>query len=183
MYHAIKNIIRISILTSAALLMMIGLFAAPAPAAAYVDMGTTISIPSIEVEAPIVRIGIRAFPNGDVSWDTTRLTRQVGFLEGMSWFGEGGNIVLGGHSELTNRTPAVFYRLNEVAVGDEIIVTQGDTTWRYTVIQLREVGVRDLSILYPTNSERLTIMTCDINSFTGSAYSRRTVIIAQRASN
>lgn len=140
--------------------------------------GTSISIPAIGVEAPIVTIGVRAFPDGSVTWDTTNLTTQVGYLDGTSWFGEGGNIVLGGHSELGERAPAVFYNLDDLAVGDEIIVTIHGRENRYAVTRKFAVDQSDLSIVYPTSSEQLTIMTCDTSSFEGGTYSRRTVIVA-----
>lgn len=140
--------------------------------------GTSISIPAIGVNAPIVTIGIRAFPDGSVTWDTTNLTTQVGYLDGTSWFGEGGNVVLGGHSELAERAPSVFYNLDDLNVGDEIVVTVNGTQHRYTVTRKFDVATSDLSIVYPTNNEQLTIMTCDIDSYVNGTYARRTVIVA-----
>jgi LPXTG-site transpeptidase (sortase) family protein len=148
---------------------------------AHEDTGAVISIPSIGVNAPVVRLGLRQFANGDVTWDTSTITTQVGHLDGMGWFGQAGNTVLGGHSELAGRSPAVFYDLDKVEIGDEIVVTIGDTVYRYTVTRTFEVGQRDLSILYPTNNEQLTIMTCDTDSLSGGQYVRRTVIVAERA--
>ncbi|NJL54239.1 sortase [bacterium] len=145
------------------------------------ETGVTLSIPAIDVEAPIVTLHIRAFPSGEVTWDTSSITTEVGFLDGMAWFGQGGNIVLGGHSELAGRAPAVFYHLDEVVVGDEIIVNDNGTEWRYVVTETFTVSDRDLSILYPTRSERLTLMTCDTDSLVGGQYSRRVVVIAERA--
>lgn len=143
--------------------------------------GVTLSIPAIDVEAPIVTLYIRAFPSGEVTWDTSTITSEVGYLDGLAWFGEGGNIVLGGHSELAGRVPAVFYDLDDVVVGDEIIVNDHGTEWRYVVTETFTVSDRDLSILYPTRGERLTLMTCDTDSLVGGQYSRRVVVIAERA--
>lgn len=182
MHHRItRKISFILMIATLSLVLAAALFTPSASVYATRDLGASISIPSIGVQAPVVRIGIRAFPNGEVTWDTSGLTTQVGHLEGMAWFGQSGNIVLGGHSELANRVPTVFYDLEEVAVGDEVIITQGSTTWRYVVTDTFEVSYRDLSILYPTTTERLTIITCALGSFSGSSYSRRTVVIAERA--
>lgn len=152
------------------------------PVSAYESTGVTISIPSIGVSAPIVSIGIRSFPNGDVTWDTTELTSQVGFLQGTAWFGQGGNIVLGGHSELAERAPSVFYDLDQVNVGDEIVIVTNGEEIRYRVTDVFNVSNRDLSILYPSNTERLTIMTCDTASLSGGTYNRRDVVVAERIS-
>jgi len=145
---------------------------------AHAGGSLSISIPAIGVDAPIVTIGIRTFSDGSVTWDTTNLTTQVGYLDGTSWFGEGGNIVLGGHSELAERAPAVFYRLDELVVGDEIIINTGNGERRYTITRTFDVDAFDLSIVYPTNHEQLTIMTCDTSSYVNGAYTRRTVVIA-----
>jgi sortase A len=182
MARTTNKLLRLSLWLTATFVMLSIFAFAPGEAqatASYVDMGARIAIPSIGVDAPIVQIGIRAFPSGEVTWDTTRLTSQVGYLEGLSWFGEGGNIVLGAHSELANRVPTVFYELDEVAVGDQITITQADTTWTYEVTAIRQVDFRDLSILYPTRSEQLTLMTCTPESLAGGVYNRRTVIIAE----
>jgi len=173
----IRNIITVIIAT------FITLFATSAfitPAEAYVPTGATLSIPSIELTAPIVTISIRAFPNGAVTWDTTQITSEVGFLDGLSWFGQGGNTVLGGHSELAGRVPAVFYELDQVVVGDEIIVTNDGVEIRYQVTDTFTVNQTDLSILYPTSGEQLTLFTCDIESYNNGNYNRRDVVIATR---
>jgi len=174
-----RNCQRIMTLTIL-LAVIYGLLSAAVPANAE-DAVATITIPSIDVETSIVTLHIRSFPGGEVTWDTSTITSEVGFLEGTAWFGQGGNIVLGGHSELAGRVPSVFYELDDVAVGDEIVISEGGRTWRYRVIDSYEVDFRDLSILYPTSSERLTIMTCDTDSLTtGGRYNRRVVIIAER---
>ena len=173
----IRNIITVIIAT------LVTLFATSAfisPAEAYVPTGATLSIPSIELNAPIVTIGIRAFANGAVTWDTSQIESEVGFLDGMSWFGQGGNTVLGGHSELADRVPAVFYELDRVAVGDEIIVTANGTEIHYQVTDTFTVNQSDLSILYPTSDEQLTLFTCDIESYNNGSYNRRDVVIATR---
>lgn len=182
MARTTNKLLRLSLWLAAAFILVMSVFASAPVAKAtanYVDMGARISIPSIDVDAPIVQIGIRAFPGGEVTWDTTNLTSEVGHLEGLSWFGEGGNVVLGAHSELADRVPTVFYELDEVAIGDQITITQADTTWTYEVTAIRQVDFRDLSILYPTRSERLTLMTCTPESLAGGIYNRRTVIIAE----
>jgi LPXTG-site transpeptidase (sortase) family protein len=145
------------------------------------EFDVTISIPSIEVEAPIVTLFIRAFPDGQVTWDTSEITSEVGYLDGLPWFGEGGNVVLGGHSELAGREPSVFYDLDDVELGDEIIVNDKGEEFVYIVTDVFEVEQYDLSILYPTNSEQLTLMTCDTDSLVGGVYNRRVVVIAERA--
>lgn len=144
--------------------------------------GTTISIPSIDVYAPVVPLNLRVFPDNNVTWDTSEITSQVGYLQGTAWLGEGGNTVLGGHSELDGRAPTVFYDLDKVALGDEIIITEDGRELRYVVVSLQAVAPDDLSAIQPTTSERLTIITCDTTSFDDDEYNRRVVVVAERVS-
>lgn len=162
---------------SAVLLLLIALFAV---STAFAD-GTSliIRIPSIGVDAPIIDVYIREFPNGAVTWDVSGITQEVGLFDGLSRFGEGSNVGLGGHSVLEDGRPAVFYELDKVAVGDEIIILVDGAEQRYTVTATTVVGYTDLSIFYPTDAERLTIITCDVNSYNGSAYENRVVVIAE----
>jgi LPXTG-site transpeptidase (sortase) family protein len=67
-----------------------------------------------------------------------------------------------------------------VAVGDEIVINSNGEEIRYRVTQVFNVSAHDLSILYPSTSERLTIMTCDTSSLSGGSYSRRDVVVAER---
>ncbi|MCA9914992.1 MAG: sortase [Anaerolineae bacterium] len=152
------------------------------PVAATGGEGLRILIPAIQIEAPIVPVYIREFPNGDVTWDVSNLQMAVGHFEGLPNIGQGGNIVLGGHSERERGEADVFYNLHRVSVGDSVIVTADDTSFHYEVEQVFSVPSSDLSVLYPSNSEQLTLITCDLASYQAEngAYSRRTVVVARR---
>lgn len=161
-----------------AVIFGVQLFSAPTVISAQNE--TMLSIPSINVHAPVVPLSLRVFPDNNVTWDTSEITSQVGYFQGTARLGQGGNTVLGGHSELDGRAPTVFYDLDKVAVGDEIIVTEGGRELRYMVTSLQSVAPDDLSAIQPTTSERLTIITCDTASFEGGDYNRRVVVVAER---
>ena len=55
---------------------------------------TRIVMPTIAVDSTVIPVRIRYG-----TWDMRRLTQTVGYFTGTAWFGEGGNIGLGGHSE------------------------------------------------------------------------------------
>jgi len=152
-----------------------------APAAFAEGRTATISIPSIGVQAPVVEIYIRAFADGSVTWDTNGLQNNVGHLEGTAWFGEAGNVVLGGHSELPGRVASVFVNLDQVQVGDVIVIDHDGAQKQYAVTGVAQVDPADLSPIYPTSDERLTLITCDTTSFAGGdTYARRLTVVAQR---
>lgn len=161
---------------------ILALFSISTPAKAADFTTATISIPSIEVSAPIVPIYVRQFSDGSVTWDTSRLRKKVGFLDGTSWFGQPGNIVLGAHSEQSRGVADVFYKLDQIQVGAEIIATVDGIEMRYAVVNVYTVGYEDISPLYPTGHEQLTLITCDLGSYTGStgSYSHRIVVVAHR---
>jgi LPXTG-site transpeptidase (sortase) family protein len=144
------------------------------------DGGTLLVIPAINLNTPVVPIYVNEMSNGDVTWDTSSLNMTVGHLTGLSWFGQGGNVVLGGHSELGRGQPDIFYHLDDVTIGQEIVVYAGGQEYRYQVTETKRVSARDLSILLPSTTEKLTLFTCDLGSYTNGNYRQRFVVIATR---
>jgi LPXTG-site transpeptidase (sortase) family protein len=143
---------------------------------------TTLNIPSLAISAPITEINIRQFPDNSITWDATNLGMNIGHLAGTAWLDTPGNIVLGGHSELEQRTPGIFYTLDQIQLGDVIVLSTADETRQYTVTQVYQVPYTDLGPVYPTDGERLTLITCDTGSYntaTGT-YSNRIIVVAER---
>jgi LPXTG-site transpeptidase (sortase) family protein len=175
--HTIRNIFRCIV----AFLVILLIWALPAVPRAQANGGVHLSIPTIGVDAQVVTVYIAQLPQG-VTWDMSRLRNRLGFLDGTTWFGQTGNAVVGGHSELSGRRPAVFRRLNELQPGAEITVTTNDVTYRYTVTSVQSVPDTDLSPIYQYGDERLTLITCDPNSYNASInyYERRIVVTASR---
>jgi len=141
--------------------------------------GTALRIPAIGVDAPVVYVPIRDLPHGR-TWDVGGLNMTVGYLEQTAWFGQGGNVVLGGHSELARGQADVFYQLDQLEVGTEIFVNVGGAEHRYIVQHVGRVDQHDISIVRPTGHEQLTIITCDLGSYNASngTYNNRVVVIA-----
>lgn len=78
---------------------------------------TTISIPSIKVEANIEDVGL--LDNGQMG--VPEDFNQVGWFKEGIMPGEQGNAVLAGHVD-SKTGPAIFYRLDQLSVGDEVTV-------------------------------------------------------------
>lgn len=82
-----------------------------------------VSIPSIEVDESLIDLGIA--PDGTMEvpedWD------DVGWFDGGGMPGGAGPTVLAGHVDSTTG-PAVFHRLEELAAGDEVFVTDAEGT-------------------------------------------------------
>ncbi len=150
----------------------------PAPVVATPEpppAATTVFIPTVGVHTSI----IEAYLDG-TSWDVTHLGTNAGHLQGTASFDQSGNVVLAGHAELSDGRRGVFARIGEISVGDPIIVEQGDDERHYIVREIQVTSPDDLTVLYPTTDDQLTLITCDAYDFFQDVYLERTVVIAER---
>lgn len=136
---------------------------------------TTILIPSAGILANVITV----YPDGE-SWNISNLGQNVGHLLGTGWFDSPGNIVLSGHVEMSDGRPGVFAPIRDMETGEEIILTYGETEYRYITQEVRRVEPTDLSVLMPTPQETLTLITCDAYDFLSDQYQERVVVIASR---
>lgn len=107
---------------------------------------TRIVIPSIGVDAPVVE--------GD-SWE--QLKKGAGHHIGSANPGERGNCFISAHNDIFGE---IFRDLEKVELEDEVIVYAGETPYRYIVKAKRIVEPTDISVMAPTASPILTLMTC-----------------------
>ncbi len=147
----------------------------PTPASAVQQ--ARLLIPAAAVSSPIIPVYLDG-----TSWDVSKLGVNVGHLQGTAWFNQVGNVVLSGHVELSDGRRGVFASLEDLLVGDTIIVEYEGTQRRYTVTEISKSAPNDLTSLYPAQSERLTLVTCDSYDFLSDSYLERTIVIAERQS-
>lgn len=162
-------------LIAATALVFLVLVTLSAPAAA--DDNIVLSIPALNASS-----GIIEYPLNGRSWDIDPWYTGVGHLQGTGWFDNGGNIALGGHSWMPDRTPGIFVSLHTLKQGDIVTVTYAGAERQYTVTGVTSVAINDLSVLYPTSGERLTLITCDAASYdkNSNLYLRRVIVTAER---
>ena len=151
--------------------------ASAAPLSNDIEGDATIFIPSASIYAPIVRVYLDG-----TSWDVSRLGANIGHLEGTSWLDEGGNVVLSGHVELSDGRRGIFANLEEVNIGDFVILEHDNIEYRYVVTNTYTTAPTDLTPIYPTDKDRLTLITCDNYDFFQDSYLDRTIIVADRLS-
>ncbi len=144
------------------------------PTIAYAQTAS-IQIPSIGISSQTVPLYIKG-----TTWDTSELRQAVGYLTGTSWFGQGGNVVLGAHSVGLDNNPDVFYDLEHIQVGDVIDVTADGQMYQYVVQSLELVHPSNIESILPTAHEQLTLITCDVSSFDGTSYQQRLIVRAVR---
>lgn len=133
-------------------------------------------IPAAGINAPVIRV----YLDGQ-SWDVSNLGMNIGHLQGTRWLGEGpGNIVLSGHVELRDGRQGIFASLRELTEGNRIILQQNGIEQQYSVREIRNVDPADLTPLYPTEGDLLTLITCDDYDFFRDSYQERTIVVAER---
>jgi LPXTG-site transpeptidase (sortase) family protein len=146
------------------------------------DAGTlgdsTLFIPTNAIIAPIVE----TYLDG-TSWDVSQLGMNVGHLQGTSWVNSGpGNIVLSAHVEMRDGRAGPFSHIADLQIGDRIFLNHGEEQWQYAIVQVMNVEPTDLTPLYPSQNELLTLITCDSYDFFRNTYQERTVVVAERIS-
>jgi LPXTG-site transpeptidase (sortase) family protein len=138
-----------------------------------------LKIPKIKVDRAVVDIGLVPGKNGGMQWDSDSLfatsNRQdlVGHLDGSALPGESSNIVLVGHNYDWGifQWNGVFYNIKQLKPGDKIILfSQAGQRRVYRVDKVKEIPFNNngnneelfkhFKHMGPTESERLTLVTC-----------------------
>lgn len=162
----------------------IEVFATHLPAVAVIHKNVTPSeypvrliIPSLSVDANIQNVGISAkgtmaVPNNftDVGW------YKYGTVPGME-----GSAVMAGHVDNALALPGVFKHLNEIKIGDDVIVrTKNGTEMHFTVDDVVSYPVADApadKIFNNSNGTHLNLVTCEGDWLQKEhQYSRRLVV-------
>ncbi|MEI2665319.1 class F sortase [Rossellomorea sp. LJF3] len=138
-----------------------------------------LEIPAIDVSTSIEAVGLKE--NGEMA--VTESFETTAWYEGGYKPGEPGNAVIGGHVDSRNG-PAVFYKLNKLSKGDEIIVKNKEGEKRtFVVIEKKEYPWDDAplkSIFGYSPASSLNLITCT-GDFDHSArnYSKRLVVYTE----
>jgi sortase A len=129
-----------------------------APSAAAPAAGTLLGrleAPSVNMTAPVLE-----------GSDDATLSRGAGHIEDTPFPGQAGNIGIAGHRD------TIFRPLRRIKVGDPLVLTSGDRTYRYRISKTLIVGPDDVYVLDPTPQPTLTLVTCYPFEFIGHAPKR-----------
>lgn len=124
--------------------------ASPKPAKAVTPQTVLgiIQIKKIKVKAPIVE-GVKA----------ANLRAGIGHIPGTAGLGQPGNCALAGHRSYT--FGKFFNRLDELATGDEIIITTKKEDLKYIVYDKHVVTPDNVSVLKGNKNDNIiTLITC-----------------------
>ncbi|MBU0702611.1 MAG: class D sortase [Chloroflexi bacterium] len=110
------------------------------------EQAIRIQIPAIGVDGPVVE--------GD---DWKALKQGAGHHVGSANPGERGNCIISAHNDIFGE---LFRALPDLDLGDEVFAHTASRVYRYVVTQKRIIEPTDVSVMYPTSSPVLTLITC-----------------------
>ncbi len=139
----------------------------PAPPAAEPDVEEAapdaparVRVGSIDVDAPVVAVGVDDAGLMAVPEDV----RTIGWYRFGPTPGEAGSAVLSGHVDDRVQGRGAFFQLADTATGDPVTVEMGDGTVReYRVDSVENFGKADLplrEIFQRSGPERVVLITC-----------------------
>ena len=102
------------------------------PSVGTVGASTTparLLIPAIGINASVESLGI--LPNGDLATPTHSPWEDVGWYDGGPHPGERGSAVIDGHLDRPGGYPAIFWRLRDLHVGDDVWVINTNGTRKH----------------------------------------------------
>lgn len=152
----------------------------PSPTAAMVALPQNLSIPKINVNAFVEQVGQDAGGKMDVPKEVINIGwYQLGFKPG-----ESGNSVMAGHLDTVTGAPAVFYNLNQLQIGDQVIVTDvngKNLTFEVVKVQSYPFNQVPLEEVFGSSNKRmLNLITCVGTWNVGSRnYSHRLVVYTE----
>jgi len=119
-----------------------------------------LSIPKLDITAPVEYVENDAKGNMDVPKDDMAVAwYQPGFLPGAK-----GNAVLAGHYDKKNGGPAIFYRLDTLGKGDEIIISDKNAKLlTFVVTDKNSYPVSSFpipTVFGPSEKRYLNLVTC-----------------------
>lgn len=119
---------------------------------------TRVVIPAAQVDTPVVELGV-VLDDGQPQWQTA--WHAAGHHMDSALPGQPGNMVITGHVSVADRgNLAVFADLEDLAVGDAIDVSSGETTYRYQVTGVEVVAPEAVGVLRSDSSSMVTLITC-----------------------
>jgi len=143
------------------------------------DLPRLITIPSLEVSARVLRMGVK--PSGELK--TPNNVFDTGWYESSAKPGENGAMLIDGHVHGVSK-PGVFYKLKKLAPGDAITVERGDgKILHYSVVKSRVYAANDVDMAAAVSSASpdkpgLNLITCDGAYDDEGHYNQRLIVFA-----
>ncbi len=137
-------------------------------------------IPTISVDAEVESVGLTI----EGAMDAPKGPQHVGWLNISPNPGDNGNSVIDGHRGWKNNISAVFDRLHELRIGDQIYVKDNNevsTLFIVRKIRTYAQGEDAEEVFRASTGVHLNLITCDGNwDVSKKSYTKRLVVFADR---
>jgi sortase A len=134
---------------------------------------TRLVIPAMALDIPVI-----IAPIVNQTWKVDDLGKDfVGHLEGTASPGDPSNVVLAGHVTIAQNVYGPFAGLGKLKPGDSIILYAGDQPYTYIVDYRQLVERTDVQVAYPSDTGRVTLITCSNWSDELRAYQQRLIVV------
>lgn len=134
-------------------------------------VATRLIIPKLNLDASVVISPIK-----NQTWQVDHLEQAVGHLEGTAPPGAASNIVLAGHVTLSEGVYGPFAGLGQLVPGDILTVYEGNQKYNYVVDDYDIVERTAIEVTRPTNTPRITLITCTRWNQQEGRYEQRLVV-------
>ena len=118
-----------------------------------------LALPSLQVNAPIVPVGLQ--PGGDLTVPDD--PHVLGWWQGGARPGSRqGSVVIDGHVDTAVHGPGALFSLRQVRPGDPVVLSTTHGSWHYLIVALRSYPKVTLpaEVFTSTGPPRLVIITC-----------------------
>ena len=161
---------------------LFGSWSGPAAAALPRSVPLRVKVPSVGIDAPLIRLGLDA--DGAVAVPPMAVPSEAGWFTGNPTPGERGAAIIVGHVD-TQYGRAVFYPLGNVQPGALVIVDRADrrhARFRVTSVEVVDKDRFPAQRVYGTDgagdTPQLRLITCG-GAFDGTHYADNLVVYAQ----
>jgi len=133
------------------------LSATPAPGEPEID---TSPVVRIVIPTLLLDTVVKYVPYDGFTWLIGGLRGEVAWLGNTSWPGLGSNTSLAGHVTVTGYGDGPFRHLEDVPVGEVIILYTEHNIYTYQVRQSRVTTADDMAVTFATENSQVTLITC-----------------------
>lgn len=123
------------------------------------DTSDHLKIDSIGVDAKIISVGLTKEGN----MEAPASVKDVGWYKNSSKFGSTGTAVLAGHYDGANGDKGVFYSLNKLKSGDEIVISKYNgpkITYKVTKTKIYTSTDKPSEVFNSSSGSHLNLITC-----------------------
>jgi LPXTG-site transpeptidase (sortase) family protein len=120
----------------------------------------TTAIVRIVIPALLLDTEVKYVPYDGFTWLIAGLRNEVAWLGNTSWPGLGSNTALAGHVTVAGMGDGPFRYLEDVPVGELIILYTEQNIYSYQVREIRITTPDDLAVTYATDNPQVTLISC-----------------------